>query len=91
MNFGTDRVCLEEHTTVKSYDKQKYRLQWKYRQLLWAVVQLPLSIYAEHNKFSFKSPTVDCVKQTVNSHGVRGLYRGLSSLLYGSIPKAAVR
>ncbi|MEQ2194214.1 hypothetical protein XENOCAPTIV_025506, partial [Xenoophorus captivus] len=34
---------------------------------------------------------VDCVKQTVNGHGVKGLYRGLSSLLYGSIPKAAVR
>lgn len=33
----------------------------------------------------------DCVKQTVDGHGVRGLYRGLSSLLYGSIPKAAVR
>uniref|UniRef100_A0A8C4QB09 Slc25a1 solute carrier family 25 member 1b n=1 Tax=Eptatretus burgeri TaxID=7764 RepID=A0A8C4QB09_EPTBU len=34
---------------------------------------------------------VDCVKVTVRDHGVRGLYRGLSSLLYGSIPKAAVR
>ncbi|KAL0965737.1 hypothetical protein UPYG_G00285070 [Umbra pygmaea] len=34
---------------------------------------------------------VDCVKQTVDGHGVRGLYRGLSSLVYGSIPKAAVR
>uniref|UniRef100_A0AAY4CTA8 Uncharacterized protein n=1 Tax=Denticeps clupeoides TaxID=299321 RepID=A0AAY4CTA8_9TELE len=33
----------------------------------------------------------DCVKQTVTSHGVKGLYRGLSSLLYGSIPKSAVR
>ncbi|KAJ8338785.1 hypothetical protein SKAU_G00355710 [Synaphobranchus kaupii] len=33
----------------------------------------------------------DCVKQTVQGHGVRGLYRGLSSLVYGSIPKAAVR
>ncbi|XP_059510917.1 tricarboxylate transport protein B, mitochondrial isoform X2 [Stegostoma tigrinum] len=33
----------------------------------------------------------DCVKQTVQDHGVKGLYRGLSSLLYGSIPKAAVR
>ncbi|XP_051777085.1 LOW QUALITY PROTEIN: tricarboxylate transport protein B, mitochondrial [Erpetoichthys calabaricus] len=33
----------------------------------------------------------DCVKQTVGSHGIKGLYRGLSSLLYGSIPKAAVR
>ncbi|XP_007899999.1 tricarboxylate transport protein B, mitochondrial [Callorhinchus milii] len=33
----------------------------------------------------------DCVKQTVKGHGIRGLYRGLSSLVYGSIPKAAVR
>uniref|UniRef100_A0AAY5KFI4 Solute carrier family 25 member 1 n=1 Tax=Esox lucius TaxID=8010 RepID=A0AAY5KFI4_ESOLU len=33
----------------------------------------------------------DCVKQTIKGHGVRGLYRGLSSLLYGSIPKSAVR
>ncbi|XP_006902582.1 PREDICTED: tricarboxylate transport protein, mitochondrial [Elephantulus edwardii] len=33
----------------------------------------------------------DCVRQTIRSHGVLGLYRGLSSLLYGSIPKAAVR
>ncbi|XP_009279258.1 PREDICTED: tricarboxylate transport protein, mitochondrial [Aptenodytes forsteri] len=33
----------------------------------------------------------DCVKQTVHDHGIRGLYRGLSSLVYGSIPKAAVR
>uniref|UniRef100_A0A8C2DX36 Slc25a1 solute carrier family 25 member 1b n=1 Tax=Cyprinus carpio TaxID=7962 RepID=A0A8C2DX36_CYPCA len=32
----------------------------------------------------------DCVKQTVRDHGVKGLYRGLSSLVYGSIPKAAV-
>lgn len=34
---------------------------------------------------------VDCVKKTVRSHGVLGLYRGLSVLLYGSIPKSAVR
>ncbi|XP_052419379.1 tricarboxylate transport protein B, mitochondrial-like isoform X3 [Carassius gibelio] len=33
----------------------------------------------------------DCVSQTVRHHGVKGLYRGLSSLLYGSIPKSAVR
>ncbi|XP_077457310.1 tricarboxylate transport protein B, mitochondrial [Stigmatopora argus] len=33
----------------------------------------------------------DCVTQTVKSHGVKGLYRGLSSLVYGSIPKSAVR
>ena len=34
---------------------------------------------------------IDCVKKTVNEHGVRGLYRGLSVLIYGSIPKSAVR
>ena len=34
---------------------------------------------------------VDCVKVTVRENGVRGLYRGLSVLVYGSIPKSAVR
>ncbi|ETE58836.1 Tricarboxylate transport protein, mitochondrial, partial [Ophiophagus hannah] len=33
----------------------------------------------------------DCVRVTVRDHGIKGLYRGLSSLVYGSIPKAAVR
>lgn len=34
---------------------------------------------------------IDCVKKTVHSHGFFGLYRGLSVLLYGSIPKSACR
>lgn len=34
---------------------------------------------------------VDCVKQTVRGYGFFGLYRGLTVLLYGSIPKSAVR
>ncbi|XP_016099574.1 tricarboxylate transport protein, mitochondrial-like [Sinocyclocheilus grahami] len=34
---------------------------------------------------------MDCVSQTVRHHGAKGLYRGLSSLLYGSIPKSAAR
>ncbi|XP_044260293.1 putative tricarboxylate transport protein, mitochondrial [Tribolium madens] len=34
---------------------------------------------------------VDCVKKTVKNHGFFGLYRGLSVLIYGSIPKSAVR
>ncbi|XP_041347665.1 tricarboxylate transport protein, mitochondrial-like [Gigantopelta aegis] len=38
----------------------------------------------------FKGP-IDCVKVTVKEHGIRGLYRGLNVLLYGSIPKSAVR
>ena len=38
----------------------------------------------------YKGP-IDCVKVTVKEHGVRGLYRGLSVLLYGSIPKSGVR
>ncbi|KAI4501722.1 hypothetical protein M0802_003057 [Mischocyttarus mexicanus] len=33
----------------------------------------------------------DCVTKTVKSRGFLGLYRGLSVLLYGSIPKSAVR
>jgi len=33
----------------------------------------------------------DCAKQTVRQNGIRGLYRGLSVLVYGSIPKSAVR
>ncbi|GCB75267.1 hypothetical protein scyTo_0018196, partial [Scyliorhinus torazame] len=34
---------------------------------------------------------IDCVQLTVRDYGVKGLYRGLSSLIYGSIPKSAVR
>lgn len=34
---------------------------------------------------------LDVVKQTVKHHGVKGLYRGLSVLIYGSVPKSAVR
>ncbi|KAH8278633.1 hypothetical protein KR018_006319 [Drosophila ironensis] len=33
----------------------------------------------------------DCVKKTVQQRGFFGLYRGLSVLLYGSIPKSATR
>jgi solute carrier family 25 citrate transporter 1 len=38
----------------------------------------------------YKGP-INCASVTVKEHGVLGLYRGLSSLLYGSIPKASVR
>jgi len=34
---------------------------------------------------------VDCTKQTVRERGVTGLYRGLSVLVVGSVPKSAVR
>jgi len=34
---------------------------------------------------------LNCVAVTVREHGFFGLYRGLSSLIYGSIPKASVR
>ena len=37
------------------------------------------------------SGILDCVKKTVKSKGVLGLYRGLSVLVYGSIPKSGVR
>ena len=38
----------------------------------------------------YKGP-INCAVVTVKEHGFLGLYRGLSSLLYGSIPKASVR
>ncbi|PIO64439.1 hypothetical protein TELCIR_13933, partial [Teladorsagia circumcincta] len=38
----------------------------------------------------FKGP-IDCLKQTVRNHGFFGLYRGLSVLIYGSIPKSSFR
>lgn len=34
---------------------------------------------------------IDCVKKTVQTKGFFGLYRGLSVLIYGSIPKSAFR
>ncbi|MBN3278230.1 TXTP protein, partial [Polyodon spathula] len=53
-------------------------------------VKTQLQLDAKANPPRYKG-IVDCVKLTVKSHGVQGLYRGLSSLVYGSIPKAAVR
>lgn len=50
--------------------------------------QLQLDERAEVPKYT---GPLDCAKKTVQSHGFFGLYRGLSSLLYGSIPKASVR
>jgi len=37
------------------------------------------------------SGIIDCAVKTVRSHGILGLYRGLSSLVVGSIPKASLR
>lgn len=34
---------------------------------------------------------IDCIKKTFHSRGIFGFYRGLSVLLYGSIPKSGVR
>ncbi|VEN54056.1 unnamed protein product [Callosobruchus maculatus] len=34
---------------------------------------------------------IDCVKKTIKNHGFFGLYKGLSILIYGSIPKMAIR
>ena len=51
--------------------------------------QLQLDEKAGKNKQY--SGIVDVVKQTVQKKGFFGLYRGLSVLLYGSIPKSAVR
>ena len=34
---------------------------------------------------------VDCFRKTLQRHGASGVYRGLPVLLYGSVPKVAVR
>lgn len=34
---------------------------------------------------------IDCIRKTVAERGVRGLYRGLPVLVYGTIPVASVR
>eukprot|EP00475_Leptophrys_vorax_P035323 TRINITY_DN5809_c0_g2_i2.p1 TRINITY_DN5809_c0_g2~~TRINITY_DN5809_c0_g2_i2.p1 ORF type:complete len:295 (-),score=72.41 TRINITY_DN5809_c0_g2_i2:25-909(-) len=51
--------------------------------------QLQLSAGAKHGP-RFAGP-VDCARTIVRERGVFGLYRGLSTLIAGSIPKAAVR
>lgn len=53
-------------------------------------VKTQLQLDERSAKPQYKGP-IDCVKVTVRNHGFLGLYRGLSSLLYGSIPKASVR
>ena len=45
----------------------------------------------ERSKVPKYTGILDCVSKNVKSHGFLGLYRGLSSLLYGSIPKASIR
>ncbi|XP_013099057.1 tricarboxylate transport protein, mitochondrial isoform X2 [Stomoxys calcitrans] len=50
--------------------------------------QLQLDEKGERKKYK---GIVDCVKQTVSQRGLPGLYRGLSVLIYGSIPKSAAR
>lgn len=53
-------------------------------------VKTQLQLDSEAKVPKYKGIT-HCVSSTVKEHGFRGLYRGLSSLLYGSIPKASVR
>lgn len=53
-------------------------------------VKTQLQLDEKAAKPQYKGPW-DCVRQTVKGHGISGLYRGLSSLLYGSIPKASIR
>lgn len=53
-------------------------------------VKTQLQLDERSAKPQYKGP-INCAVVTVKQHGVLGLYRGLSSLLYGSIPKASVR
>lgn len=53
-------------------------------------VKTQLQLDERAAKPRYKGP-LNCVAVTVKEHGFFGLYRGLSSLVYGSIPKASVR
>ena len=53
-------------------------------------VKTQLQLDEKAAKPKYKGP-INCAVVTVKEHGYFGLYRGLSSLLYGSIPKASVR
>ncbi len=53
-------------------------------------VKTQLQLDERSAKPLYRGP-IHCVKHTVQHHGFFGLYRGLSPLLYGSIPKAAIR
>ncbi|XP_055375106.1 putative tricarboxylate transport protein, mitochondrial [Condylostylus longicornis] len=53
-------------------------------------VKTQLQLDEKGNKKQYNG-IIDCVKKTVKNRGFFGLYRGLSVLLYGSIPKSATR
>ncbi|XP_070573316.1 tricarboxylate transport protein B, mitochondrial-like [Ptychodera flava] len=53
-------------------------------------VKTQLQLDERSAKPMYRGP-VDCIKYTWKHHGYFGFYRGLSVLVYGSVPKAAVR
>ncbi|MFH4983067.1 hypothetical protein AB6A40_009776 [Gnathostoma spinigerum] len=53
-------------------------------------VKTQLQLDERSAKPMFNGP-IDCVKKTVRTKGFFGLYRGLSVLIYGSVPKSAFR
>lgn len=53
-------------------------------------VKTQLQLDSRSDTPKYKGP-LHCARSTVNEFGFFGLYRGLSSLLYGSIPKASIR
>jgi solute carrier family 25 citrate transporter 1 len=52
--------------------------------------QLQLDAQNKSGLRKFTGP-INCISVTLKEHGFFGMYRGLSSLIIGSIPKAAVR
>lgn len=53
-------------------------------------VKTQLQLDSRSDTPKYKGP-LHCARSTVSEFGFFGLYRGLSSLLYGSIPKASIR
>uniref|UniRef100_A0A915N329 Citrate transport protein n=1 Tax=Meloidogyne javanica TaxID=6303 RepID=A0A915N329_MELJA len=54
-------------------------------------IEICITYPTEYVKTQLQLDELDCVKQTYKSKGFFGFYRGLSVLLYGSIPKSSVR
>jgi ornithine carrier protein len=46
-------------------------------------VKVRLQAQPEHLPLQYKGP-LDCFKQSINEHGFRGLYRGVSAPLFGA-------
>lgn len=53
-------------------------------------VKTTLQIQSKSNSILYKGP-IDCVKKTIKTKGISGLYKGMSALVAGTAAKAGIR